>query len=205
MKRTIGRKITFTLRFHDGFRSYGTTAIDYIDRHTHTVDRFKLEEKKIRREINKTRDRIKKLRIRRASLPDRVPLADARKDREVVKLSTERKHQTNVLKMVAYQIESDLVELVRPHYKRVEDEGRTFIQMALQNTADIEPTDNRLLITLAPLSSPHRSRTLGALCEVLNKTNSLFPGTRLQAYYSVAPHRSETKSGQVFDRPCQEI
>ena len=122
-----------------------------------------------------------------------------------MKLSTERKHQTNVLKMVAYQIESDLVELVRPHYKRVEDEGRTFIQMALQNTADIEPTDNRLLITLAPLSSPHRSRTLGAFCEVLNKTNSLFPGTRLQAYYSVAPHRSETKSGQVFDRPCQEI
>jgi Bacterial regulatory proteins, luxR family len=186
-------------------RSYGTTAIDYIDRHTHTVDRFKIEEKKIRREINKTRDRIKKLKIRRASLPDRVPLADARKDREVVKLSTERKHLTNVLKMVAYQIESDLVELVRPHYKRVEDEGRTFIQMALQNTADIEPTDSRLLITLAPLSSPHRSRTLGALCEALNKTNTLFPGTRLQAYYSVAPHRSETKSGQVFDRPCQEI
>jgi hypothetical protein len=76
---------------------------------------------------------------------------------------------TNVLKMVAYQIESDLVELVRPHYKRVEDEGRTFIQMALQNTADIEPTDNRLLITLTPLSSPHRSRALEALCEMLNK------------------------------------
>jgi hypothetical protein len=59
-----------------------------------------------------------------------------------VKLSTERKHLTNVLKMVAYQIESDLVELVRPHYKRVEDEGRTFIQMALQNTADMEPIHN---------------------------------------------------------------
>ena len=59
-----------------------------------------------------------------------------------MKLSTERKHLTNVLKMVAYQIESDLVELVRPHYKRVEDEGRTFIQMSLQNTADMEPTHN---------------------------------------------------------------
>jgi hypothetical protein len=94
---------------------------------------------------------------------------------------------TNVLKMVAYQIESDLVELVRPHYERVEDEGRTFIQMALQNTADIEPTDNRLLITLTPLNSPHRSRALEALCEMLNKTNTLFPGTPLQTSYSVAP------------------
>jgi hypothetical protein len=34
----------------------------------------------------------------------------------MVKLSTERKHLTNVLKMVAYQTESDLVELIRPHY-----------------------------------------------------------------------------------------
>jgi hypothetical protein len=46
-------------------------------------------------------------------------------------LSTERKHLTNVLKMVAYQIESDLVELIRPEYKRAEDEGRTFIQTVL--------------------------------------------------------------------------
>jgi len=148
---------------------------------------------------NNTRDRIKKLKIRRYSLPDRVPLADARKNLAVVKLSTERKHLTNVLKTVAYQIESDLVGLVRPHYKRVEDEGRTFIQMALQNTADIEPTDNRLLITLTPFSSPHRSRALEALCEMLNKTNTLFPGTPLQTSYSVAPHHSEAKSGQVFD------
>jgi hypothetical protein len=168
-------------------RSYGATALDHIDRHTHAVNRFEIAEEKIRREINNTKDRIKKLKIRRDSLLDRVPLADARKDREVVKLSTERKHLTNVLKMVAYQIESDLVELVRPYYKRVEDEGRTFIQMALQNTADIEPTDNRLLITLAPLSSPPRSRALEALCEVLNKTNTLFPGTPLQTSYSVAP------------------
>ena len=42
-----------------------------------------------------------------------------------VKLSTERKHLTNVLKMVAYQIESDLVELIRPEYKRVEDEAKS--------------------------------------------------------------------------------
>ncbi len=46
------------------------------------------------------------------------------KGQEAVKLSTERKHLTNILRMVAYQMESDLVELVRPHYKRVEDEGQ---------------------------------------------------------------------------------
>jgi DNA-binding CsgD family transcriptional regulator len=167
-------------------QSYGATAIDYVHGRTRTVAGFEIAEEKIRREIDKATARIKKLKVRRDSLPARVPLADAQKGQEVVKLSTERKHLTNVLKMIAYQMESDLVELVRPHYKRVEDEGRTLIQMVLQDMADIEPTDDQLRITLAPLSSPHRSRVLESLCEVLNKTNTSFPGTRLQMRYSVA-------------------
>jgi len=52
-----------------------------------------------------------------------VTVADAQKGQEMVKLSTERKHLTNVLKMVAYQTESDLVELIRPHYSRVKMKG----------------------------------------------------------------------------------
>jgi len=108
----------------------------------------------------------------------------------VVKLSTERKHLTNILKMVAFQIESDLVEMIRPHYKRVEDEGRTLVQTILQDAADIEPTEGELRITLAPLSSPHRSRVVESLCQALNTTNAMFPGTQGRMRYAVAHPRS---------------
>ena len=172
--------------------SYGATAIDYVHGRTRTAAGFESAEEQIRTAIDKATDRIKKLKVRRASLPPRVPLVDARKGQELVKLSTECQHLTNVLKMIAYQMESDLVELIRPHYKRVEDEGRTLVQSALQDAADIEPTDDQLRLTLAPLSSPHRSRVLETLCEALNKTNTLFPGTQLQMRYSVAPTCSET-------------
>lgn len=180
-------------------QSYGATAIDYFHGRSRTMAGFEIKEKKNRAAIDKITDRIKKLKVRCGSLPARVPLADARKGQEAVKLSTERKHLTNILKMIAYQMESDLVELVRPHYKRVEDEGRTFIQSALQDMADIEPTIDQLRITLAPLSSPHRSRALEALCEELNKTNTLFPGTWLRMCYSVAPSYPEAKNGHASD------
>src|SRR6266581_1646323 len=177
--------------------SYGATAIDYINRRTSTDSGFAIAEEKIRMEIDKATKHIKKLQARRDSLPARVTVADAQEGQEMVKLSIERKHLTNVLKMVAYHTESDLVELIRPHYSRIEDEGRTFIQLALQDTADIEPTGDQLRIRLAPLSSPHRSRVLEALCDALNKTNTLFPGTQLQMSYVVAPPCLEVKSGQV--------
>ena len=180
-------------------QSYGTTAIDYVQGRTRTVVRFEIAEEIIRKKIDKITGRIKKLKVRCESLPARVPLGDARKGQEAVKLSTERKHLTNVLKMVAYQIESDLVELIRPEYKRVEAEGRTFIQTVVQDTADIEPTVDQLRITLAPLSSPHRSRVLETLCDVLNKTNTLFPGTQLRMRYSVTPSHPEAKSGHLSD------
>ena len=54
------------------------------------------------------------------------------------------------------------------------------------DAADLEPTEDQLRITLAPLSSPHRSRVLEALCTALNETHTKFPGTELEIHYSVA-------------------
>ena len=147
---------------------------------------FTSTEKRIHSEIQEVADQIDILLSRRKAMPKRVPLAEiSQRGQEAVKLSTERKHLTNVLKLVAYQIESDLVERLRPHYARADDEGRTLIQTALQSAAAIEPTDKELRIVLAPLSSPHRCKAVAALCEELNHTNTKFPGTHLRMHFSV--------------------
>jgi transposase len=168
---------------------FGVMALDYVDRDIPQAN-FQKTEKKLRRDMEKVTAKIQKLKTRRASLPSHLPLAKARKGQDTVKLSTERKHLTNILKMVAFQIESDLVEMIRPHYKRAEDEGRTLVQTILQDAADIEPAEGELRITLAPLSSPHRSRVVESLCAALNKTNTMFPGTQLQMRFAVAQPRS---------------
>jgi hypothetical protein len=141
---------------------FGAMAIDYVDGGTPQAD-FQKTGKKLRSDMEKATARIQKREARRDSLPTHLPLAEAQKGQEVVKLSTERKHLTNILKMVAFQIESDLVEMIRPHYKRAEDEGHTLVQTILQNAADTEPVEGQLRITLAPLSSPHRSRVVESL------------------------------------------
>ena len=165
----------------------------------------KKAKEKLRTEIAQAKARLEKLQAQHHALPRRVPVAEAQKGQAVVKLSTERKHLTNVLKMVAYHIESDLLELIRPHYKRVEEEGRTFVQAALQDAADLEPIEDQLRITLAPLSSPHRSRVLETLCQALNQTHTRFPGTQLEIHYAIAACPARPKSGQVSEVPCQEF
>ena len=105
----------------------------------------------------------------------------------MVKLATERKHLTDIIKMVAYQVESDLLALLRSHYARVDQEGRTLLHELFATAGDIRVTDRELQITLAPLSSPHRTRAAHALCEMLDQTATIFPGSRLRMRFAVRP------------------
>ncbi len=140
-----------------------------------------------RRELGAAVAESMKLERRRATIPRRIPVGE-RTDGEVVKLSTERKHLSNVLKTVAYQAESDLVRAVAPHYRRTDDEGRTLVQSALASAADITmAADKReLRVLLAPMSSPHRTRAIAALCQELTAAAVVFPGTRLRLAYAIA-------------------
>ena len=103
----------------------------------------------------------------------------------MVRLATERKHLTDLIKMLAYQAESDLVNLLRPHYLRAEQEGRTLVHELLAASGDIHLTEDELQITLAPLSSPHRTRAAQALCALLDQTATAFPGTRLRLRFAM--------------------
>jgi hypothetical protein len=105
----------------------------------------------------------------------------------VVKLATERKHLTDIIKMVAYQAESDSLALLRPHYARAEQEGRTLLHEIFTTAGDIRVCDTQLHITLAPLSSPHRTRAAQAMCDILDQTATIFPGSHLRIRFAVRP------------------
>lgn len=129
--------------------------------------------------------RATRLHDQRDRIPRRVPVSETT-DEEILKLATQKKHLTNVIKLVAYQTESELVRLIAPDYKRAQLEGRTLIHTALASAADVKVTDKELRVTLTPLSSAHRSRAVAALCARLNATPTLFPGTNLRLRYAVA-------------------
>ena len=139
----------------------------------------------LRRWIRRVERRIQRLKEKRQKLPARVLVKDLPGD-PLLRLSRERQHLTQYLKMVAYQAESDLLALVRPHYARADQEGRTLITSALQGAADLEVGKDQLTVRLAPLSSAHRSKAIAALCETLNKMDVRFPGTPLRLRYALA-------------------
>ena len=164
---------------------YGAAALDNVEARRPTMRGFKIANGKLGQKVRAARNRLEALVARKATLPIRVAVGDAVKD-PIVKLAPERKHLTDLLKMVAYQTESDLLALIRPHYARTEDEGRTLVQTILAGAADLEVTPDELRVEVAPLSSPHRTKVLVALCGELDQTSAIFPGTRLRVRFAVS-------------------
>ena len=163
---------------------YGLEALTNLEDQRRTMRGFKTAHGKLGQKIWSVWQRIEQLQKRRATTPRRVPVQTVM-DEPVVKLAPERKHLTNLIKMVAYQAESDLLRLVAPHYRRAGQEGRTLLQAALASAADLHVTKTELRVTLAPQSSPHRTRAVAALCEELNRTDTIFPGSRLGLRYAI--------------------
>jgi transposase len=163
---------------------YGLEALMNPERQRRTMRGFKIAQRKLSRKIWEVGQRVLQLQDRRDKVPRRVPVQSVSPE-PVVKLAPEIKHLTNLVKMVAYQAESELVRTVAPHYRRVQDEGRTLIQAAFLSAADLEVTATELRVTLLPQSSPHRTRAIAALCEELNSLNTVFPGSRLRLRYAI--------------------
>jgi transposase-like protein len=165
--------------------AFGAAAVDNVEALRPTMRGFKIAHGKLGKQIRAARTRLDALMAWKAALPARVPVGEAVKN-PIVKLAPERKRLTDLLKMVAYQAESDLLALIRPHYARAEDEGRTLVQTILTSAADLEVTPDELRVEVAPLSSKHRTKVLAALCEELGKFPAIFPGTHLWVRYAVS-------------------
>mgnify|MGYP001448651368 CR=1 FL=1 len=146
---------------------------------------FKIAHGKLGRAAREAMKRVADIEARRAATSERVPVGTVVQGK-VVKLETERHLLSSLLKMVAYQAETDLVRLLAPHYKRAEDEGRTLVQCVLDSPANIVLWGDELLVRIAPLSSPHRSRALAALCREVNRFETTFPGSGLRLRFEVA-------------------
>ena len=163
---------------------YGLEALTNLVEQRRTMRGFRTAHGKLGQKIWSAWQRIEQLEKRRTGTPRRVPVQTVMEE-PVVNLAPERKHLTNLIKMLAYQAESDLLRLVAPHYRRAGQEGRTLLQSALASAADLQVTETELRVILAPQSSPHRTRAIAALCDQLKQTKTLFPGSRLRLHYAI--------------------
>ena len=124
-------------------------------------------------------------------IPARLPLAEVHPGQQM--LDTETKLIHHAIRIAAFNTAQSLARAIATDtgYTRADDEAHTLIRTALAGSGDIipDPATNTLHIRLDPLPAPRHTAAIAELCQALNDTNTVYPGTDLTLRYSIKSHR----------------
>jgi len=132
---------------------------------------------------DQARARLDQANAQSRSTPSHLPLGQVRPGAQL--LDEETKLLTHAIRMAAYNAESSLARMIRPHYARAEHEARALIREAMTLSGDLQITNRTVHLRLDPPTAPRRTRALAALCEQLTNTETIYPDTDMKIIYSI--------------------
>jgi transposase len=177
-------------RLQDLTKEYGERALENQESCRPTMRGFKIANGALGQRIREVTEELNRLKQRYDSIPAMVPVQSTLKGEKLQQVRIETRRLITCFRIAAFRAESALRELLRPHYRRWRQDGRTIIQSMLQSSGDLEVHPGELKVILAPQSSPQRTRALAMLCEELNGLSTYFPGSNLRLNFSVQEHEN---------------
>ncbi len=137
-------------------------------------------------EVEQARDTYERLCQQRRDTPRQVRLGEVT-DGDPVKLTYERKLLTDTIKMCAYDVETQLTEMLAGVLRRQDFEGRAVIRELFQTPGDLSLSNGQLHVHFNQLSAPRYTKALMSLCEQLNARDLSVPETTFTLRFHVKP------------------
>lgn len=121
----------------------------------------------------------------RKQLPKHITLKDLPEDQRFAQLRGGRKLFIDTIKLISYRAETALVELAREIMKRSND-ARSFICGLIHTSANLrpDPAAGILNVELHGQANPVHDTIVARLCEELNTTETIYPGTNLRLKFT---------------------
>lgn len=129
-----------------------------------------------------TQQRIEQQLIdQRSMIKPRITLKDMPGQNRYNKLRHESKVLMNIIKMICYRAETAIANELSAFLVNAKEEKRMLVKQIIQNNADLIPDykNKTLTVVLHSLSAPRFNNAAAKLAEILNQTETIFPGTDL--------------------------
>jgi len=150
------------------------------------VEAFAQRKADLQDNIAQLKTEAAELKAKRKATKKHVTYAELPEAAQFDRLSTQSKHLVDTVKMIAYRAETAMVQIVRQKMAR-HDDARSLLRAIYSTDADIlpDPQAKTLTIRLHPLANQSSDNAISHLCDQLNQTETLFPGTELRLIYEL--------------------
>jgi len=138
----------------------------------------------LQEEITIYRGQLEELKAKRKDTPRKIKYADLPEEEKFKGVYNQRKQVVDTIKLIACRSEISMASIIKKHMSKPE-EARALIEQFLKTNADIKVNNQSktLQISLHHQATRHEDKILGQLCEYLNETKIIFPGTDLMLQY----------------------
>ena len=124
----------------------------------------------------------------RSQHPYKITIKEMEEKVRYNKLDIESKLFQNIIKMICYRAETSFSILLAANYKKKTYEMRTLTKSLIKTKANIIPDykNKTLTVELYSLSNPRDNKAAIEMCQILNDSDTKFPGTNLKLIYKFA-------------------
>jgi hypothetical protein len=139
----------------------------------------------IKQEIKQLENQEEELIQERKKHKYKIKIKEMLENQRYSKLDIESKHFQNIIKMICYRAETNFAMLLAIDYKKKVNEMRALAKSLIQTNVNIIPDEENKILTieLYSLSTPRDNLAAQNVCQFLNETETVFPGTDMKLFY----------------------
>jgi hypothetical protein len=155
------------------------------------VEPYEHKKAELQQEITELEHEVEQLKQKRRETQRHITISELSEEQRFKALSTDSKYFVDTVKMVAYRAETAMVSMLRPHVHK-DDDVRSLLRAIYSNEADLIPNDKEMTLTvhLHHLANRAETELLKNLCDELNATQTIYPGTKYRLIYQVGSSNS---------------
>lgn len=126
------------------------------------------------------------IKEKRKNIAHHIGVSDLPEEGRFKSLSAQSKHLIDTVKMVSYRAETAMAHILRERMSR-NDDARSLIRAVYRTEADLLPDHEKGILTvrLHHLANRSSDDAICYLCDELNATETVFPGTKLRIFYEL--------------------
>ncbi len=169
---------------------YGTLILETTDGKEKEIQKY-VQDKAILRETIETLEKeIEQLKATKKNTDKHIEFSRLPEKDKFQNLKKSGKQFMDTIKMIAYRAETAMVTMVR-EFMAKKDEAISLVQQILVTDADLIPDEKNgvLKINLHNMTNPRNNKYVHQLCDVLNSTETTFPGTNLRLVYDLVSNQ----------------
>lgn len=163
---------------------FGALTLDLIDEKN--IKKYNNKKIQLQEEITFLQKELNELKEKRNEISKYITLGELPEQEKFTKLTNEKKQILDTIKMIAYRAETALANILRSKMSK-KDEAKSFVRQIFNTEIDLKPNikTNTLEVSLHNLTNQYSDKIAHYLCDKLNETETVFPGTNLRLVYKL--------------------